>query len=41
MQGKTEAQVIEEFEKAGKLPEDYMPLVPHKVLMETNLPILF
>ena len=31
MQGKTEAQVIEEFEKTGKLPEDYMPLVPHKV----------
>lgn len=31
MTGKTEAEVIAEFEKAGKKPEEYMPLVPFKV----------
>lgn len=31
MTGKTEAEVIAEFEKAGKKPEDYTPLVPFKV----------
>lgn len=31
MTGKSREQVIEEFEKAGKKPDDYMPLVPYKV----------
>jgi glucose-6-phosphate isomerase len=31
MTGKTKEQVIDEFEKAGKKPEEYMPLVPFKV----------
>ena len=31
MTGKTKEQVVEEFEKSGKKPEDYMPLVPFKV----------
>jgi glucose-6-phosphate isomerase len=31
MMGKTEAEVIAEFEKAGKKPEDYQKLVPFKV----------
>ena len=31
MTGKSRAQVIEEFEKAGKKPEEYLPLVPFKV----------
>ena len=37
MQGKTKEEVIAEFEKAGKKPEDYMPLVPFKVF-EGNRP---
>ncbi len=37
MQGKTKEQVIAEFEKAGKKPEDYLPLVPYKVF-EGNRP---
>lgn len=31
MNGKTEAAVIEEFKKAGKKEEEYLPLVPFKV----------
>ena len=31
MNGKSEATVIAEFEKAGKAPADYLPLVPFKV----------
>ncbi|MBK8052150.1 MAG: glucose-6-phosphate isomerase [Saprospiraceae bacterium] len=31
MTGKSRAQVMEEFEKAGKKPEEYLPLVPFKV----------
>jgi glucose-6-phosphate isomerase len=30
MNGKSEDEVIAEFEKAGKQPEDYLPLVPFK-----------
>lgn len=30
MNGKSEEEVIAEFEKAGKQPEDYLPLVPFK-----------
>lgn len=37
MQGKTKAEVIDEFEKAGKNPEEYMHLVPFKVF-EGNKP---
>jgi len=37
MQGKTKAEVIDEFEKAGKKPEEYMHLVPFKVF-EGNKP---
>jgi glucose-6-phosphate isomerase len=31
MLGKSREQVMDEFEKSGKKPEDYMPLVPFKV----------
>lgn len=31
MNGKTEQEVIAEFEKAGKMPQEYQPLVPFKV----------
>ena len=31
MQGKTRDEVIAEFEKSGRKPEDYMSLVPYKV----------
>ncbi|MBP6236258.1 MAG: glucose-6-phosphate isomerase [Saprospiraceae bacterium] len=31
MQGKTRDEVISEFEKSGKKPEEYLPLVPFKV----------
>ncbi len=37
MMGKTKEQVIAEFEKSGKKPEEYMPLVPFKVF-EGNRP---
>lgn len=37
MTGKTREQVISEFEKAGKKPEEYLPLVPFKVF-EGNRP---
>lgn len=37
LMGKTEAQVIAEFEKAGKTPEEYASLVPFKVF-EGNKP---
>ncbi|MBK8624582.1 MAG: glucose-6-phosphate isomerase [Saprospiraceae bacterium] len=37
MQGKTKEEVIAEFEKAGKKPEEYLPLVPFKVF-EGNRP---
>ncbi|MBL0098945.1 MAG: glucose-6-phosphate isomerase [Saprospiraceae bacterium] len=37
MWGKTRDEVISEFEKAGKKPEDYLPLVPFKVF-EGNRP---
>jgi glucose-6-phosphate isomerase len=37
MQGKTKAEVIDEFEKSGKNPEEYMHLVPFKVF-EGNKP---
>lgn len=37
MNGKDEATVIREFEKAGKKPEEYLPLVPYKVF-EGNKP---
>lgn len=37
MQGKTKAEVIDEFEKADKKPEEYMHLVPFKVF-EGNKP---
>jgi glucose-6-phosphate isomerase len=37
MLGKSKEQVIAEFEKAGKKPEDYSPLVPFKVF-EGNRP---
>ncbi len=37
MQGKTKAEVIDEFEKSGKSPEEYMHLVPFKVF-EGNKP---
>jgi glucose-6-phosphate isomerase len=31
MQGKTKEDVVAEFEKAGKKPEEYLPLVPFKI----------
>lgn len=37
MQGKTREEVIEEFEKSGKKPEEYIDLVPFKVF-EGNRP---
>jgi glucose-6-phosphate isomerase len=37
MQGKSKESVIAEFEKAGKKPEEYLPLVPFKVF-EGNRP---
>jgi glucose-6-phosphate isomerase len=37
MTGKTKEHIIEEFEKAGKKPEEYLPLVPYKVF-EGNRP---
>lgn len=37
MQGKTKEEVIAEFEKSGKSPSEYLPLVPFKVF-EGNRP---
>lgn len=37
MQGKSREEVIAEFEKSGKKPEEYLPLVPFKVF-EGNKP---